>query len=126
MIQIHERQAYLHDRASVAKLLASIPWPHSVGSLLRKSFFARKWDGTHQSDYWLASDGTMVVSVRISGASAAAVAKMRMRFDDLRVISPRLQPSGRALHDLLAGIAREDGGVAQISLDAARFPPGRE
>jgi hypothetical protein len=45
------------------------------------------------------------VSVAISGADAAAVARIRLRFDDLRIVSPALQPSLKILHDLLEEIA---------------------
>ena len=112
MVCIEETQAHLGDDAALAILLASVPLPALVGRLLRKPFFGRKWDSARQSDLWLASDGTMAVSFRISGASAAAVARMRLRFDDLRFASPGLLPSRRVLHDLLEQIAREDSHAA--------------
>ena len=51
-------------------------------------------------------------------ASSSAVARVRMRFDDLRVAAPELQPSGETLHILLERIAREDGQVVTITVDA--------
>jgi hypothetical protein len=118
VVRIDEIQAHLADDAALANILASIPLPHSVGPLLSKPFFGRKWDCTKRSDHWLASDGTTVVFLKVSGASASAVARLRMRFDDLRIASPGLQPSSKTLHDLLAMIAREDGPVATVSVDA--------
>lgn len=109
VVRIEEARASLGDDVSLATLLAKGPLPILVGPLLHKPFFGRKWDSAKQSDHWLASDGSRVVSLEISGASASAVARVRMRFDDLRLISPGLLPSLKILHDLLQEIAREDG-----------------
>lgn len=122
VVRIDELQARLSDDAALAKLLESIPLPHSVGPLLRKSFLGRKWDCRRQSDHWLASDGRTVVSLKISGASASAVARMRMRFDDLCIATPGLQPSRTTLCALLAAIAREDGRVAIFSVGGISGP----
>jgi hypothetical protein len=111
VVRIEEAQAHLGDDVSLATLLAKGPLPILVGPLLHKPFFGRKWDAAKQSDHWLASDGSRVVSLEISGASASAVAKLRLRFDDLRVIAPALLPSLNILHDLLEEIARQDGQV---------------
>lgn len=118
VVHIEEIQAPLDDEAALAKLIAGIPVPDSVGPLLHHRFFGRKWDIAKQVDHWLASDGTTVVSLRISGASPSAVARLRMRFDDLLIASPDLQPSGKILHDLLAMIAREDKPPTAISAEA--------
>jgi len=115
VVRIEEAQAYLGDDVALATLLAKGPLPILVGLLLHKPFFGRKWDSAQQSDHWLASDGTRVVSLEISGASASAVARTRLRFDDLRVISPGLLPSLKILHDLLEEIAREDNQVEDLS-----------
>lgn len=111
VVRIEEAQARLGDDVSLATLLAKGPLPILVGPLLHKPFFGRKWDAAKQSDHWLASDGSTVVSLEIAGASASAVARMRLRFDDLRVVSPGLLPSLKVLHDLLEQIAHEDGQV---------------
>lgn len=113
VVCIEEIQVHLTDDAALTKLLASVPLPGLVGPLLHKPFFGRKWDSPLQSDHWLASDGARVVSLRISGASAAAVARARLRFDDLRLASPGLLPSRRILRDVLEEIAREDGEAAE-------------
>ena len=115
VVRIEEAQAHLGDDVSLATLLAKGPLPILVGPLLHKPFFGRKWDAAKQSDNWLASDGARVVSLEISGANASAVARMRLRFDDLRLVSPGLLPSLRILHDLLEEIAREDGQVTDLS-----------
>lgn len=117
---IEEIQVQLNGDAALTKLLASVPLPGLVGPLLRKPFFGRKWDSPLQSDHWLASDGATVVSLRISGASAATVARTRLRFDDLRLASPGLLPSRRILHDLLEEIAREDSEAAEARERADR------
>jgi hypothetical protein len=109
VVRIEETRTHLGDDVALAALLASIPFPLFVAPLLQKPFFERKWDYLKQCDHWIASDGTTVVSLTISGASAAAVARMRLRFDDRRIVSPALQPSLKILHDLLEGIAREAG-----------------
>lgn len=113
MFQIEEIQARLDDDAALARLLASTPWPESMQALLRKPFFARKWDIKKQSDRWLASDGSTVVLLTITGATASAVARARLRFDDLRIASPRLQPRRETVRALLERIAREDGQAAE-------------
>jgi hypothetical protein len=107
VIRIEETRAHLGDDIVLAALLASIPFPLFVGPLLHKPFFERKWDYEKQRDHWISSDGTTVAALTISGASAAAVAKMRLHFDDLRIVSPGLQPSLRILHDLLEETARQ-------------------
>lgn len=107
VVRIEETRAQLSDGVVLAALLATIPFPQFVEPLLHKPFFERKWDYLQQRDHWIASDGTAVVSLTISGASAAAVARIRLRFDDLRLVSPGLQPSLRILHDLLEEIARQ-------------------
>lgn len=115
VVRIEETQAHLGDGVSLATLLAKGPLPILVEPLLHKPFFGRKWDAAKQSDHWLASDGSRVVSLEISGASASAVARMRLRFDDLRVVSPGILPSLKVLRDLLEEIAREDGQVIDAS-----------
>ncbi|HEX5462452.1 MAG TPA: hypothetical protein VFX20_20965 [Steroidobacteraceae bacterium] len=115
VVRIEEAQAHLGDDVALATLLANGPLPILVGPLLHKPFFGRKWDSAKQSDHWLASDGARVVSLEISGASASAVARTRLRFDDLRIISPGLLPSLKILHDLLEEIGREDSQAADPS-----------
>jgi hypothetical protein len=105
VVRIEETRAPLGDGTAVATLLASTPLPPVVEPLLHKPFFERKWECIKQRDHWIASDGATVVSVTISGASPSAVARMRLRFDDLRIVSPGLQPSLKILHDLLEEIA---------------------
>ena len=122
MIRIEEIRAHLGDNAALTRLLARVPVPPSVASLLRKPFFTRKWDSTTHSDHWLASDGAMVVSLRISGASASAVARVRSRFDDLRIASPGLEPSRKALHHILETIAKEDSQATSIATDGRPLP----
>ncbi|MGH8182004.1 MAG: hypothetical protein ACRETR_13620 [Steroidobacteraceae bacterium] len=124
MVRIEEAQAPLSDDIALATLLAKGPLPILVGPLLHKPFFGRKWDASKQSDHWLASDGSSVVSLEISGASASAVARMRLRFDDLRMISPGLLPSLKVLHDLLEEIGREDGQVTDVAAGPRRRPGG--
>lgn len=115
VVRLEEAQAQLGDDVSLATLLSKGPLPVLVGPLLHKPFFGRKWDAAKQSDHWLASDGSRVVSLEVSGASASAVARMRLRFDDLRLISSGLLPSLKILHDLLEEIAGEDGQVTDPS-----------
>ena len=115
VVRIEEAEARLGDDVSLATLLAKGPLPILVGPLLHKPFFGRKWDSAKQSDHWLASDGSRVVSLEISGAGASAVARIRLRFDDLRIISPGLLPTLKILHHLLEEIAREDGQVTDLS-----------
>jgi|SRR6185437_282724 len=124
VVRIEEAQAHLGDDVSLAKLLAKGPLPILVAPLLNKPFFGRKWDAAKQSDHWLASDGAKVVSLEISGASASAVARMRLRFDDLRMISPGLLPSLKVLHDLLEEIGREDGQVSDFPAGPRQRPGG--
>lgn len=109
VVRIEEARARLGDDSALAALLAGIPFPLFVEPLLHKPFFERKWDYQKQCDHWIASDGTNVVSLTISGASAAAVARIRLRFDDLRIVSPALQPSLNIMHDLVEEVARETG-----------------
>lgn len=113
VVRIEEAQAHLGDDTALTTLLASIPLPPFAAPLLHRPFFARKWDCTKQRDHWVASDGTTVVSLEISGASASTVARMRLRFDDLRIVTRGLQPSLKILHDLLEEIAREDAQAAR-------------
>lgn len=126
VVRVEETRAHLDDDAALAKLLASLPLPPLVGPLLYKSFFGRKWDCATQCDHWIASDGKAVVSLKIFGASASIVARMRLRFDGLRVVSPELQPCLKVLHDLLEGIAREDDLVARIPRDARQLSCGSQ
>lgn len=110
VVRIDEARAQLRDDIALAALVASIPLPLFVEPLLRKPFFERKWDYMRQRDHWIASDGETATLLTISGASASTVAEIRSRFDDLRIVSPGLQPSLRILHDLLEQTAREAGG----------------
>lgn len=109
VVRLEETRARLGDDIALAALLAAIPFPVFVEPLLHKLFFERKWDYLKQRDHWIASDGTTVVSLTISGASAATVAAIRLRFDDLRILSPALQPSLGILHDLLEKDAHGPG-----------------
>lgn len=124
VVRIEEAQAHLGDDVSLATLLAKGPLPMLVGPLLHKPFFGRKWDSAKQSDHWLASDGSRVVSLEISGARASDVARVRLRFDDLRLMSRGLLPSLKILHDLLEDIAREDGQVKDLSAGLPQRPGG--
>jgi hypothetical protein len=118
VFHIEEIQAPLDDRAALARLLASTPWPESVQGLLRRPFFARKWDITRQTDRWLASDGATAVLLTITGATASAVAGVRLRFDDLRIKSTGLLPCRETVGALLERIAREDDPGAGGTPDA--------
>jgi hypothetical protein len=115
VLNIEESQARLTDEAALARLITSIPLPHSVRALLRKPFLGRRWDCVHQCDHWLASDGRIVVCVKVSGASASVIARMRTRFDDRRIVTPGLIPSRKLLLALLEVIAKEDGGSRRAS-----------
>lgn len=101
----------------MARILASIPHPEAVRPLLRRPFFGRKWNWMKRRDHWLASDGSTVVCLMISGATAGVIARMRSRFDDLRLRTPGLRPSAEILGELLALIEREQG-----SIERARAP----
>jgi hypothetical protein len=126
LVYVEEIRAQLGDEVALAKLLASIPLPHSVRPLLRKPFFGRKWDCTRELDHWFASDGTTVLCLEISGVSASVALRMRLRFDDLRNASPGLHLSRKVVHGLLEAVAREDGKVSTVPLDArARSRPIR-
>ena len=119
LVYVEEVLARLSDEPALARLLASIPTiPQSVRPLLSKPFFGRKWDCAKQLDHWLASDGATVVCLKISGASASVAMRMRLRFDDLRGATPGLQPSRRTVHRLLEAIAREDGRLPTVPLNA--------
>lgn len=109
VVRLEETRTRLGDDAALAALLAGIPLPVFVEPLLHRPFFERKWDCLNQRDHWIASDGTTLVSLTITGANAATVARIRLRFDDLRIVSPGLQPSLGILHDILEKDAHEPG-----------------
>lgn len=108
MVRINEIEAHLADEGALAQLLASIPFPLTVGALVRKPFFARRWNRTEQRDCWLASDGDTVRAVTIHGASAAMVARIRSRFDDLRSATAGLELSSKAVQRIADAIVREE------------------
>lgn len=102
VVRIEEVRAQFGDDPALTKLLASIPFPPSVRPLLAKRFLGRKWNGVRKWDYWLASDGANVVSLRITGASADVIARVRLRFDELFESTPGLEPSRKTLRQLIA------------------------
>jgi hypothetical protein len=88
MIYVQADQVSLEDETGLRQFLNSIPHPGTVRKLLTKGFFGRRWQQTESSDYWLVSDGKTAAYFRISGASAAQIYAIRLRFD-LFVIKDR-------------------------------------
>jgi len=61
-----------------------------------------------QRDCWLASDGDTVRAVTIHSASAALVARIRSRFDDLRSVTAGLELSSKTVPRIVDAIVREE------------------
>jgi hypothetical protein len=85
-------------------LVVAVPHPPAVRTLLSKKFFGRRWQKAESSDYWLASDGETVVSLRISGVTAAQAYAIRRRYDELVALTPHLQLSRDLLCKLVHGV----------------------
>jgi hypothetical protein len=113
MADVQTDRALLSDANALAKLLASIPFPPSVHSLLPKGFFGRRWQHGESCDYWLASDGLIAVCWRIRGASAAQIYAIRMRFDRLRALTPHMELT----RDVLWGIVYSITGDCEFTTE---------
>jgi len=107
MIQVLADRSLLRDDASLSRLLQSTPYPRSVPRLLRKGFFGRRWQQSESRDYWLLSDGVVVMLFTISGASAAQVSAIRLRFDDRAAKQPGLEPSQALLQEIASLVEGE-------------------
>jgi hypothetical protein len=83
MIYVQADEVSLDDDTGLGHFLQSLPHPGTVRKLLTKGFFGRRWQQTESCDYWLVSDGTKAAYFRISGASAAQIYAIRLRFDVL-------------------------------------------
>ena len=112
MIYVLEERSSLNDDEPLSKVLLSTPYPRSVRRLLRKGFFGRRWQKTESCDYWLASDGVVAVLFRISGATAAQVSAIRLRFDERAAKHPGLELSRELLCELVTFVTGELPGKA--------------
>jgi len=105
MIYVHADRFLLTDDEPLSKALLSTPYPRSVPRLLRKGFFGRRWQQSESCDYWLASDGVVVMLFRIQGATAAQVSAIRLRFDERTAKNPNLELSEELLLELVTFVS---------------------
>jgi hypothetical protein len=107
MIYVQADQVPLDDEVGLRQFLNSIPHPGTVRKLLAKGFFGRRWQQAESSDYWLVSDGKTAAYFRISGASAAQIYAIRLRFDLLVVRNKTLELSRDLLCELVKAVTGE-------------------
>jgi hypothetical protein len=105
MIYVQTIRAPLADGPALSQLLSSIPYPQSVHRLLVKGYFGRRWAQAEACDYWLACDGKEAACWRILGATAAQVYAIRIRFDHMLSMNPRLQVSRDLICELVSAVA---------------------
>lgn len=109
MIYVRSHRAALDDEAAVSGLLAAIPFPPEVRTLLAKGFFGRRWQQEELCDYWLASDSETGICWRICGATAGEVHAIRRRFDEMAARNAEIEVSLEMLCLLVCAVTGECG-----------------
>jgi hypothetical protein len=69
------------DSEALDQLLAVVPDRGEVRSLLGKNFFGQMYERETKRDFWLGSDGKIVVCITIAGVNLEDAAKIRAAFD---------------------------------------------
>ena len=107
MIYVQATQASLDNEDAVRQLLVALPHPRVVRTLLRRKFFGRSWRQGESCDYWLASNGATVISLRVCGVSSAQAYVIRLRYDELTARNPLIELSRDLLCELVRGVTGE-------------------
>ena len=95
------------DSAAVTRLLASLPDPARLKTLVRSRFAETLYDSKARRDYWIGGDGQHIVCLMITGIGIDEVPRIRALFD---------QPGRHSfnLHDLASHAALVTGGAVHI------------
>lgn len=98
-VSVQRASASLEDAPALDRLLAPLPEASELRPRLTGQFFARAWDAAAKRDYWVSSDGALVVCFTIEGLTLKQAAAVRVRWDSQR---SRPELTSELLADLIA------------------------
>ena len=75
--------ARIADEAAIQKLLAPVPRSSEIRPLLTRGSLIQRYDSDAQRDYWLASDGRVVLCVAIAGIGISDAGQIRLSYEKL-------------------------------------------
>jgi hypothetical protein len=82
-LRVVRTDARLEDSTALTRLLEPLPEAGELRAQLSSSFFARAWDKRANRDYWISSDGALVVCFTVCGLNLKQAAAVRVRWDAL-------------------------------------------
>ncbi|HTX23821.1 MAG TPA: hypothetical protein VMD03_04125 [Steroidobacteraceae bacterium] len=107
--RIASTRARVTDPLALNRLLGEVPGGDEIRHELSRPYFTRRWQQSMQRSFWIASDGTTVTCLTISGLDVDELVAIWISFDDYRR-RPGFTFSARGLSDIIhseLGIAAE-------------------
>jgi hypothetical protein len=82
--RITSAQALVADPTALMRLLDEVPDAGEICPELSKPYFTRRWRHSDQHSYWIASNGTTVLCLTLTGLELDEVIALWLSFDDYR------------------------------------------
>jgi hypothetical protein len=82
--RISSARARVADGGALYRLLEDVPQAEEIRARLAAPFFTRRWHQLTERSFWIASDGTTVLCLTVSGLSADEMVAVWVSFDDYR------------------------------------------
>jgi len=106
--RITSTRARVADPLALNRLLGEVPQGEEIRHELSRPYFTRRWQQSMQRSFWIASDGTTVICLTVSGIEADEMVAVYLSFDDYRR-RPGFTFSARSLSEII---------LAELDIDA--------
>ncbi len=107
--RIASTRARVADPLALNRLLGEVPGGDEIRDELSRPYFTRRWQQSMQRSFWIASDGTTVICLTVSGLDVDEMVAVWLTFDDYRR-RPGFTLSAHSLSEIIRaelGIAAE-------------------
>jgi hypothetical protein len=82
--RIASTRARVADPSALNRLLDEVPGGDEIRHELFRPYFTRRWQQSMQRSFWIASDGTTVTCLTVSGLDVNEMVAVWLTFDDYR------------------------------------------
>lgn len=83
-VRIASARAPVADAAGLIRLLEDVPDAEEIRAELIRPYFTRRWQYSGQRSFWIASDGTTVVRLTLTGLDLDEVIALWLSIDEHR------------------------------------------